>query len=255
MIFTHFHCDLYSHGDLDMSESLDRLTSLTEWLLDLEPLVLKSQLNIYQWNKENFQYSGKLNILIPASKTVKQAACSITKDEFSFTIPKSTFFSTEMRETVSLNNVECQSASMGSTGARIFILKSTINRPVLKAYRTLEFQTDNKDDAESWIQAFTNVGIYREVQGSTASLVGIGIEQASRQAKDNMKRRSIRDLRKMSSVDVLEDSHIQNQSSGMLKMIKSYFKIVDKEIRDIAPKYIMLTLGWLHILIHFKIQI
>ena len=59
----------------------------------------------------------------------------------------------------------------------------------------------------------------------------------------------------MSSVDVLEDSHIQNQSSGMLKMIKSYFKIVDKEIRDIAPKYIMLTLGWLHILIHFKIQI
>ena len=136
---------------------------------------------------------------------------------------------------------------MGSTGARIFILKSTINRPVLKAYRTLEFQTDNKDDAESWIQAFTNVGIYREVQGSTASLVGIGIEQASRQAKDNMKRRSIRDLRKMSSVDVLEDSHIQNQSSGMLKMIKSYFKIVDKEIRDIAPKYIMLTLGWFYI--------
>lgn len=179
--------------------------------------------------------------MIPASKTVKQALCSVTKDEFSFTIPKSTFFSTELRETISLNNVECQSTSMGDTGARLFILQSTINRPVMKAYRTLECQTDSKEEAENWVQAFTNVGIYREIHGSKANLVGLGIDEAK--AKESRKRTSIRDLRKLSSLDVLEDSHIKDQSSGMLKMIENYFKIVDVEIRDIAPKYIMLTLG------------
>ena len=178
--------------------------------------------------------------MIPASKTVKQALCSMTKDEFSFTIPKSTFFSTEMRETISLNNVECQSI-MGDTGARIFILQSTNNRPVMKAYRTLECQTDSKEEAENWVQAFTNVGIYREIHGSKANLVGVGIDEAK--SKESRKRTSIRDLRKMSSLDVLEDSHIKEQSGGMLKMIENYFKIVDVEIRDIAPKYIMLTLG------------
>ena len=68
-------------------------------------------------------------------------------------------------------------------------------------------------------------------------------DQASKQAKESRKRTSIRDLRKLSSIDVLEDSNIKDQSCGMLKMIENYFKIVDVEIRDIAPKYIMLTLG------------
>ena len=199
--------------------------------------------DIYQWDQENFQFSGKLNIMIPASKTVKQAVCTITKDEFTYTIPKSTFFSTEMRETISLHNVECQSTSMGDTGARYFELQSTNNRPVMKAYRTLQCQTDSREDAESWVQAFTRVGIYKEMHGSRANLVGVGIDQASKQAKESRKRTSIRDLRKLSSIDVLEDSNIKDQSCGMLKMIENYFKIVDVEIRDIAPKYIMLTLG------------
>ena len=216
-------------------------------------LAFKNSSNIYQWKKENYQFSGKLNIMIPASKTVKQASCSITKAEFSFTIPKSTFFSAEMRETISLNNVECQSKSMGDTGARIFILQTTNNRPVMKAYRTLECQTDNKEEAENWVQAFTNVGIYREIHGSMANIVGLGIDEAK--AKESRKRTSIRDLRKLSSLDVLEDSHIKDQSGGMLKMIENYFKIVDVEIRDIAPKYIMLTLGKIFIFFVFYIKV
>ena len=136
--------------------------------------------------------------------------------------------------------MECQSKSIGAVGARFFVLVRTDNRPVLKGYRTLECETDNREDAERWVQAFTSVGIFRDIKGSMADLLANGIDQAS---SNQQKRTSIRDLRKISSVDLLEDSHIKDESRRMQKMIENYIKIVNMTIRDVTPKYIMLTLG------------
>ena len=54
---------------------------------------------------------------------------------------------------------------------------------------------------------------------------------------------SVKELRKKSSFDIFEDSQLKEESKKMSKMVESYMKIVNTTIRDVTPKYIMLTLG------------
>ena len=81
-------------------------------------------LGVYQWDKENFQFTGKIQVQVTGHRP-RQATCFLTRDEFTFTFPKVSFLGAEQRETVSLaGGVECRSklVSDGSDGKRYFVL-------------------------------------------------------------------------------------------------------------------------------------
>ena len=81
-------------------------------------------MGVYQWDKENFQFTGKIQVMHPTNRP-RQATCFLTRDEFTFTFPKVSFLGAEQRETVSLaGGVECRSkvVSEGSDGKRYFVL-------------------------------------------------------------------------------------------------------------------------------------
>ena len=92
--------------------------------IDISFLNSESMLGVYQWNKENFQFTGKIQVMHPTNRP-RQATCFLTRDEFTFTFPKVSFLGAEQRETVSLaGGVECRSkvVSEGSDGKRYFVL-------------------------------------------------------------------------------------------------------------------------------------
>ena len=116
------------------------------------------------WDKVNVEFSGKLTIVgLGSTKMVKEANCvlSNTNNQFSFTISERSFLSSrEIKETVSLENVVCES-SLSSGGSRIFVLKNRNDEAVLKNYMTVEMSATT-ENADYWVRAFTSFGIFKD---------------------------------------------------------------------------------------------
>ena len=118
----------------------------------------------------------------------------------------------------------------------------TDHRPLVKNYSSITMVTENRTESDKWVQAFSTLGILREVHGSMTDL-GIPAVDAHAHNGAQHTKPSVKELRKKSSFDIFEDSQLKEESKKMSKMVESYMKIVNTTIRDVTPKYIMLTLG------------
>ena len=123
---------------------------------------------------KNFSYSGKLTVVLPGSKNAREADCTLTIDKFIIDIPAKTFLSSESRkEKIGLDNIECHSKTAGM-GQRIFVLQRTDGKPVLGNLGTFEMMSSIAE-TEAWVQAFTTIGIFKDISGSMADLLGNSI--------------------------------------------------------------------------------
>ena len=104
----------------------------------------------------------------------------LTKTEFTYVLPKKNFVSSEVRETISLKNVECQSKLIVE-GSRLFLLQRVDNRPVFKGYRNMAMTSVSVEDGNKWVQYFTAIGIFREMKGSMGNLLTSDVETSIRQ--------------------------------------------------------------------------
>lgn len=148
-----------------------------------------------------------------------------------------------MRETISLQQVDCHTRALEG-GERLFILQRADRRPLVRDQVRLEM-TASREEAESWHQAFKVTGILKEMQGdlrrmsTTATSTSSPIKVRTRSIM-----KTLRVIQKEKSVTekILSDKTLQDQSKILKIMIENYMKITDKTIRDIVPKYIVLSL-------------
>ena len=224
----------------------------------------------------NFSYSGKMTIVAPGTKTAKEADCVLRRHEFSFEIPAKSFMSSEVRERISLENVECHSKSAG-LGQRIFVLQRTDNKPVLKDMKNFEMMSSNSSvETEAWVQAFTSLGLFKDVHGSMADILGeegaltsrskFYINNSGPTISQSVRKKNKTGFRKLiskvesskpsrerpSTEAILDDPSTKDQTKTVVKMVENYMSIIDTTVRDVTPKYIVLLLGIENIFImHF----
>ena len=200
----------------------------------------QSELNI-MWDKVNVEFSGKLTIVgLGSTKMVKEANCvlSNTNNQFSFTISERSFLSSrEIKETVSLENVVCES-SLSSGGSRIFVLKNRNDEAVLKNYMTVEMSATT-ENADYWVRAFTSFGIFKDTNENILVANMLAKVEDTPVRKVSVPKTKL----EITLEEILKDSKTKDHIKSLTKYIEEYMKVVDMNIRDITPKYIMLTLG------------
>ena len=98
-------------------------------------------------------------------------------------------FGNDIKEVISMKNVECQSKLDTISGERYFVLQRT-NRPILKGYRQIEMMA-SKEEAEKWVNAFSAIGIFRELNGSMSNLAQPMVEKMVRQKSMQLRQTSI----------------------------------------------------------------
>jgi len=204
--------------------------------------------------EEYLYFTGKLNMLLPGMKGSREAICTITKSEFSFVIAPKSFLGSEVRDSISLKNVECSSGHSKKGNLRQYHLQRIDNRPVYKGEKYLELHS-SREDTEEWIQAFKAAGIYKELKGSSQNLTAQ--EATPEDSPPPMKKlggmikstgaslvrkTSSAKAQKTATEEILSDRGLQDQSRMLKKMIDNYMKITDTTIRDLVPKYIMFSL-------------
>ena len=95
----------------------------------------------------------------------------VPRSEFIIDIPAKSFLSSEIRkERINLDNLECHSKTAGM-GQRIFVLQRTDGKPVMGNLGTFEMMSSIAE-TEAWVNAFTTVGIFTDISGSMADLLG-----------------------------------------------------------------------------------
>eukprot|EP00092_Neocalanus_flemingeri_P034950 GFUD01038029.1.p1 GENE.GFUD01038029.1~~GFUD01038029.1.p1 ORF type:complete len:778 (-),score=179.11 GFUD01038029.1:280-2613(-) len=196
--------------------------------------------------EEYLYFTGKLRLVLPGSKGSRDAICTITKSEFSFVISPTSFLSSEVKETISLKNVECYSSQSKKLNGRKYILQRMDKRPIYKGEKLLELFSF-KEDTDEWIQSFKSAGIFKDLKGSpeatpensppTRAKLGGMLNTNSSRLMQRISRRP-----KNTTDQILNDRGLQDQSKILKKMIENYMKITDTTIRDLVPKYIMFSL-------------
>jgi len=187
-------------------------------------------------------------------RSAREAICTITKSEFSFVIAPKSFLGSEVKESLSLKNVECNSSQSKKMNGRQYILQRVDNRPIYKGEKHLELFS-SKEDTDEWVHAFKSAGIFKEVKGSMNDLhakeatpedsppplrrLGGMIKN---RAADVMRKTPSKKSPKNLTEEILNDRGLQDQSRMLKKMIDNYMKITDTTIRDLVPKYIMFAL-------------
>jgi len=204
--------------------------------------------------EEYLYFTGKLSIQFSTMRSAREAICTITKSEFSFVIAPKSFLGSEVKESLSLKNVECNSSQSKKMNGRQYILQRVDNRPIYKGEKHLELFS-SKEDTDEWVHAFKSAGIFKEVKGSMNDLhakeatpedsppplrrLGGMIKN---RAADVMRKTPSKKSPKNPTEEILSDRGLQDQSRMLKKMIDNYMKITDTTIRDLVPKYIMFAL-------------
>ena len=68
-------------------------------------------------------FQGKLSLQWPGGRGMREAICTLTKAELSLVIAPKSFLGSEIKETVSLKNIECNSSQLQRGGGRQYILQ------------------------------------------------------------------------------------------------------------------------------------
>ena len=106
-------------------------------------------------------FKGRLRV--SQGRHSREAVCSITRSDFTFVMSPRHFLAVEVKETFSLQQVDCYSRAQAG-GERLFILQRTDRKPLVRDQVRLEM-TANREDSEHWLQAFKLAGILKEIPG------------------------------------------------------------------------------------------
>ena len=193
---------------------------------------------------EEFSFSGKLNV--SQSKGTREAICTITKTDFTLIVAARHFLSVEVKESFPLLHVEC--CSHGSaTGERIFIIQRLDRKPLVRDEVRLQMMS-SKEDSEAWVNAFKTAGIFKEPHGDFAKVTNmkpapsISPRARRRSVLKSFRTRQTSVQEKSATEEILQDKELQKQTKKLKHMIENYMRITDKTIKDLIPKYIVLTL-------------
>ena len=193
-----------------------------------------------------FIFSGNLNV--SQSKRTREAVCTITKADFTLVITGRHFLSVEVRDSFPIQNVECYSQAT-STGERLFIMQRMDRKPLVREEVRLEMMSTS-EDSEAWVNAFKTVGIFKELRGDFAKVSShlrrpAPTPPASSRDKTGLKSfrtRQISRQEQSATEQILQGKDLQDQTKMLKSMIEDYMRITDKTIKDLVPKYIVLTL-------------
>ena len=105
-----------------------------------------------------------------------------------------------------------------------------------------------REDSEAWVQAFKTAGIFKELRGDFAKVTqrkpSTSPSRISR-AKTVLKSFRTRQTsiqEKSATEQILQETELQDQTQVLKCMIEDYMRITDKTIKDLVPKYIVLSL-------------
>ena len=191
---------------------------------------------------DEFSFAGKLNV--SQSKGTREAVCTITKTDFTLVIAARHFLSVEVRESFPVQQVECYSQAT-TTGERLFIIQRLDRRVLVREETRLQMMSA-REDSEAWVQAFKTAGIFKELHGDFAKVAPLKPPSSPMsRAKSVLKSFRTRQtsLQEQSATEqILQDKELQEQTKMLKSMIENYMMITDKTIKDLVPKYIVLTL-------------
>lgn len=188
--------------------------------------------------EQSHHFKGRLRVI--QGRHSREAVCSISRTDFTFVLSPRHFLAVEVKETFSLQQVDCYSRAQAG-GERLFILQRGDRKPLVRDQVRLEM-TATREDAENWLQAFKLVGILKEIPGDLGRISTTNSSPIKTRTRTIMK--TLRGTQKEKSVteQILNDRELQDQSRIIKNMIEDYMKITDKTIRDLVPKYIVLSL-------------
>ena len=131
-----------------------------------------------------------------------------------------------------------------SSGERLFILQRVDRRPVFRDQVRLDMMSSRGSDAEAWVNAFKAVGIFKELHGDfgKSSFLNPAHPTNGRRRTLRTTRRDLSFQEKSASEAILEDKELVEQTKHLRYLIEAYMKIADKTIKDLIPKYIVLSL-------------
>ena len=188
------------------------------------------------------EFTGRLRIA--QGRHSREAVCTITKNTFSFVISPRHFLAVEVKESFSLQQVDCYSKAAGS-GERLFILQREDRKVLVRDQVRLEMMA-SREESEDWAHAFKAAGILKEIPADLGKVTLTTPDSPKSKPRGNNVLKSFRsrETQKENSVteQILKDKELQDQSKIIKKMIEDYMKITDKTIRDVVPKYIILSL-------------
>ena len=195
--------------------------------------------------EQSHHFKGRLRVT--HGRHSREAVCSIAGSEFNFVLHARHFLTVDVKETFSLHQVDCYSRPQAG-GERLFILQRTDRKPLLRDQVRMEM-TANKEDADNWLQAFKVAGILKEIpadigkmSATTTTTTTTNSSPIKTRTRTILKTLRLTQKEKSVTEKILNDRELQDQSRIIKKMIEDYMKITDKTIRDIVPKYIVLSL-------------
>ena len=195
--------------------------------------------------QSSLHFKGRLRV--SQGKHSREATCSLTRSDFIFVLSARHFLAVEVKETIGLQQLDCYSRPQ-TGGEMVFILQRTDRKPLLRDQVRLEM-TAAREDADNWLQAFKVAGILKEIPAdlgrmSTTTTTTTSANSSPKKTRSRTILQTLRLTQKEKSVTekILNDRDLQDESRIIKKMIEDYMKITDKTIRDIVPKYIVLSL-------------
>ena len=120
----------------------------------------------------------------------------------------------------------------------IFVLKKKDDQAVLKNYMTVEMSATT-ENADYWVRAFTSFGIFKDTNENILVANMLAKVEDTPVRKVSVPKTKL----EITLEEILKDSKTKDHIKSLTKYIEEYMKVVDMNIRDITPKYIMLTLG------------
>ena len=103
-----------------------------------------------------------------------------------------------------------------------------------------------REESESWVNAFKTAGIFKELHGELGKVTHLTPhhEHRERSRRDILKtfkrKKSLQE--KSTTESILEDKDLKEQTKILKYLVEAYMRITDKTIKDIVPKYIVLLL-------------
>ena len=180
------------------------------------------------------------------SKGTREAVCTITKTDFTLVISARHFLSVEVRDSFPVQHVECYSQAT-RTGERLFIIQRLDRKPLVRDEVRLEMMSA-REDSDAWVHAFKTAGIFKELRGDFAKVTQLKPASSAspmsraRTVLKSFQTRQTSIQEKSATEQILQEKELEDQTQMLKGMIEDYMRITDKTIKDLVPKYIVLSL-------------
>ncbi|XP_076313255.1 dynamin-1-like isoform X2 [Tachypleus tridentatus] len=177
----------------------------------------------------------------------KDSWCKLSSNYFSWQKKEDT---NDKRNMIPLTELRMQpkksksdSKNKNDNKAQKFILFRADGRSVFRDLKQLEFVCMDMTDLEKWTDAFkqVNVPVTLSKSCSMESLCQVD-SNSTKNVYTSQATRMILEKGREKVEQIFQDPYMEKQVDELAGMVESYMEIVEKNIQDTTPKYIMLLL-------------